>query len=195
MGQFAVPAPEDAPREQATERGHPLAPGGHLAASLKPRTPVPQSPRPGVGSPVQWAVVDPQLRSARPPRPAPGPREPAPTSRGGAEERAAGGGAVVPGGELHAVAEDHPVSGGDGPARGLAAAAAPGHGLPRVVPAARTWPSRRGSLARPAPGRPFRLFLSTAPGICSSGCAAAPPASERLRAGRFLRVPRGEAPC
>lgn len=67
MGQFAVPAPEDAPREQATGRGHPLAPGGHLAASLKPRTRVSQSPRPGVGSPVQWAVVDPQLRSARPP--------------------------------------------------------------------------------------------------------------------------------
>lgn len=140
MEQCAARAREHASRGQAVGSGHPLAPGGHLRdgrclpdAFIPVTAPSARSPRPTGGSrPLPLCPVSP------PRRPHP---EPAPTSRGGAEERAAGGGAVVPGRQLHAVAEHHPSSGGDGPAWGLAAAAAPRHGLPRTAPAARAWPS------------------------------------------------------
>lgn len=107
------------------------------------------------------------------------------------------------------------MSGGDGPARGLAAAAAPGHGLPRVVPAARTWPSCRGSLARPAPPRavpsasfsppPLGFVVPAVPpplpppsGSRPVGSSASPdgrpPADPPLRA-RARRPPLDPAPC
>lgn len=80
---------------------------------------------------------------------------PAPTSWGGAEECAARGGAIVPGRELHAVAEGYPAS-GDGPAGSLAAAATPRH-VSYVPPTTLQQP--RGTSAQPfsSPARPFRL--------------------------------------
>lgn len=101
-------------------------------------------------------------RSLQPPRGCPGPR-PAPTSRGGAEERAAGGGAVVPGRELHAVAEGYAAS-GDGPAGSLAATAARRH-VSCTPPTTLQQP--RGTSAQPfsCPSRPFRLG-STPPETC-----------------------------
>lgn len=139
MGQLAAQASEDALRGQAMGSGHLLA---TLAVSVVPFFPV-IAPL----CPVQLAALDPSrsAQSALPRRPHP---EPALTSRGGAEERAAGSGAVVPGRQLHAVAKVHPASGRDGPAWGLAAAAAPGHDLQLAVPAAGAWPSGRSG---PAP--------------------------------------------
>lgn len=107
-----------------------------------------------------------------------------PTSRGGTEERAAGGGAVVPGRQVHAVAEDHPASGGDGPAWGLAAAAAAGHGLQSAQPAAGAGPSHPSGLVQsrsgpPRPRPPLPPLGVTPPGICSSSRAAATPTSPR----------------
>lgn len=116
-----------------------LRPPPGLTASLIPRSVLPSHRAPELGRPVQLAAPEHSPLLSSPNSPPPAPRagaqgatspEPAPTSGGGAEKRAAGGGAVVPGGQLHAVGEDHPPSGGDGPARGLAAAAASGHGLP-----------------------------------------------------------------
>lgn len=117
----------------------PAATSRTLTASLIPRSVLPSHRAPELGRPVQLAAPEHSPLLSSPNSPPPAPRaggqgttspEPAPTSGGGAEKRAAGGGAVVPGGQLHAVGEDHPPSGGDGPARGLAAAAASGHGLP-----------------------------------------------------------------
>lgn len=204
MGQFATSTLEDAPRRQATGRGHSLVPCGHLRdprCLLMPLSGSSQSPATlGLVAPSSGRFpIPPVLPSPSPPPPAPGPREPAPTSWGSAEERAAGGGAVVPGGQLHTVAEDHPMSGGDGPAWGLAAAAAPGHGLPRTVPVARAWPSYRSSPAPPSSVQPRpRQSLPPgslkSPGICSSSPPAAPPAAQLLPALGFLCIPRWDAP-
>ena len=125
--------------------GHPLV---TLAVSVVPFFPVV-----GPLCPVQLATPDPS-RSAQSVLPRREHPKPAPTSRGGAEEGAAGSGAVVPGRQLHTVAEVHPASGRDGPAWGLAAAAAPGHGLPLAVPAARAWPSGRSGPSLLAPPTP-----------------------------------------
>lgn len=117
----------------------PAATSRTLTAFLIPRSVLPSHRAPELGRPVQLAAPEHSPLLLSPDSPPPAPRawaqratspEPAPTSRGGAEERAAGGGAVVPRGQLHAVGEDHPPSGGDGPARGLAAAATSGHGRP-----------------------------------------------------------------
>lgn len=96
------------------------------------------------------------------PRDCPGP-QPAPTSRGGAEEGAARGGAVVPRWELHAIAEGYAAS-GDGPAGSLAAAAARRH-VSCTPPTTLQQP--RGTSAQPfsCPARPFRLG-STPPETC-----------------------------
>lgn len=148
----------------------PVAPSVTVAAPLMPLF---QSPRPSARSPRLTDGSQTLLHCpVSPRRPH---REPAPTSRGGAEERAAGGGAVVPGRQLHAVAEDHPTGGRDGPTWGLAAAAAPRHGLSRAAPAAGAWPYGRSgpsrfALSRPSltpsasePRRPLGFVVAPAP--------------------------------
>lgn len=103
-------------------------------------------------TPVARATPDPDVSSS-PARPLGTPT--VPTSRGSAEERAAGGGAVVPGRELHAVADGYAAS-RDGPAGSLAAAAAPRH-VSCEPPTTLLQP--RGTSAQPfsCPARPFRL--------------------------------------
>lgn len=132
-------------------------------------------------------------------------REPAPTSRGGAEERAAGGGAVVPGRQLHAVAEDHPAGGRDGPTWGLAAAAAPRHGLSRAAPAAGAWPfgrpgPSRFALSRPPlapsasePRRPLGFVVAAAPRPHQPprGCRYVRSSAAQVRGSRSIAPARG----
>lgn len=107
-----------------------------------------------------------------PRRRSPGTPAPRLTSRGGAEERAARGGAVVPGRELHAVAEGYAAS-GDGPAGSLAAAAAPRH-VSSVPPTTLQQPRDTSAQPFSCPARPFRLG-STPPEPCG------PPGPTQLR--------------
>lgn len=153
MEQFAARARKHASRGQAVGEAAicwlPVATSVTVAASLMPLF---QSPRPSARSPRLTGGSRTLLHCPVSPRHPH--REPAPTSRGGAEERAAGGGAVVPGRQLHAVAKDHPAGGRDGPTWGLAAAAAPRHGLSRTAPAAGAWPYGRPGPSRFALSRP-----------------------------------------
>lgn len=101
MGQFATRALEDAPGRQ----------GGHQLGSRVPRCfsddHYPFFP---VTAPLRLVAAsngqcpNPFLCLVVLPPPALGAPKPMPTSWGGAEERAAGGGTVVPGRQLHAVA-------------------------------------------------------------------------------------------
>lgn len=180
-------------RSQATPCSLPRDTSG-LTASLIPRSVLPGHRAPELGCPVQLAAprhstpCQVELPTARTQSRGAGGHLPGARAYLRGWCCAAGGGAVVPR-RLHAVGEDHPPSGGDGPARVWLQLLPPDMVSRALSPQPGAWLGASGLRFPPRPDLPFRLRQTTL-GIYDSRRAAA---SLPLPSAAGSRAPRPPA--